>query len=86
VIELSVRCLRFPKRRFSYEGMSEVLVIIRNTLLITMALVNAYIFIFLNFRNASRGKRDGEREGRGCASLSFISSQLSGYTELSLLL
>ena len=57
---------------------------IGNTLLITVFSVKACIFIFSNFRNASRGKRDDEREDRGCVSLSFISSQLSGYTEPSL--
>ena len=74
-----MRSFRFPKRRFSYEGMSAVLVITGNTLLITMFSVNASLLICWKASNTFLEKRDGERDGLGCAILLLISAQLLGF-------
>lgn len=79
MIEPSVRSLRFLKRRFSCEGMSAVPAITGNILLITMFSVNASSLICWKALNAFLEKRDGERDGVGCAILLLISAQLLGF-------
>lgn len=45
---------------------------IGDALLIIVFSVKACMFVFSNFRNASRGKRDGEREGELTPILTYL--------------
>ena len=78
VIDPSVKSLRLLNRRLSYKKILGAPVIMGKALLMIVLLVNASRFFRLNSRNSACVKRDGDKEGRGCASRRLISIIFAG--------